>query len=385
MVISRRGLFLLLFPAVALVAAACGGGSGEDSGPAPNEGRVLAGTDLSKHSVPLKDIHFDTFDGGSITLSEISEDKLFSLRNRIPPFTSPPYDDVSGGSWMDDSDLVIGYVGEEGGAWAYPIKMLNFHEIVNDELDGVPVLVTYCPLCRSGIVFDRRVDGEVLTFGNTSALFETDLVMFDRATYSFWWQVAGEAIVGELTGKRLDVLPATTITWGEWKAMHPDTLVLSLNNGFQRPYGRDPYVGYGDAVNAGSFPFPVSEAAADDRLRAADEVLGVALGGETRAYPLGQLGDAAVNDTLGEERIVVLSSAAGPSGAVYRAELGGRAFTFEFRDGAYVDAETGSAWNLSGQAVAGPLAGERLDPLPGRYAFWFAYVSAFPDVDVYQP
>ncbi|MEE8346624.1 MAG: DUF3179 domain-containing (seleno)protein, partial [Dehalococcoidia bacterium] len=180
-------------------------------------------------------------------------------------------------------------------------------------------------------------------------------------------------------------LPAVTITWDEWKALHPDTLVLSRDTGFSRSYERDPFLDYAGAVNEGRFPFPVSEAANDDRLSPADEVLGLNLGDEIKAYPLRRLGNAAVNDSLGGQRIVVFSSADGPSGNAFRAEVDGRALAFAFRDGGYVDEETGSRWDLSGSATAGPLKGERLEPLPSRYTFWFAFVAAFPETNVYAP
>ena len=111
------------------------------------------------------------------------------LRDAIWSIYEPGYEDVTGGGWLNDRDLVLGYVGLDA-EYAYPIKMLNFHELVNDVIDGIPVLVTYCPLCGSGIVFDRQLGGEVLVFGNTSALFENDLVMFDYETESYWFQTA---------------------------------------------------------------------------------------------------------------------------------------------------------------------------------------------------
>jgi hypothetical protein len=335
--------------------------------------------------VPLEDVHFDTFDGRSIPLSDIGEERIIALRDAIPPLDTPRYDAVPGGDWLDDDDLVIGYEGEKGGAWAYPFQILNFHEIVNDNLDGVPVLVTYCPLCRSGIVYDRRLDGSLLTFGNTSALYESDLVMFDRDTNSYWWQTAGEAIVGTLTGQRLAVLPAVTTTWGQWKEAHPQTLILSRDTGFSAPYESDPFAGYADTVNSGRFPFPVSEASADGRLSPAEEVLGVLIEGASVAYPLGLLGDAAVNDIVGEIRMVLFASADGPSGAAYLPEVDGRELTFGFVDGGYVDEQTGSEWDIAGEAVEGLLKGERLQPMPSRRTFWFAYVAAFPDTEIFLP
>jgi len=371
---------------IAIAAIACGSGSDEPVEASPTDtSQVVGGVDLSIHEVSLSDVHFDTFDGGSIPLSEISEERLLSLVDAIPPLDTPKYDDASGGDWLEDDDLVIGYVGEGAGTWAYPIKILNSHEIVNDDLDGVPVLVSYCPLCRSGVVYDRRLDGRELTFGNTSALFENDLVMLDRETNSYWWQVAGRAIVGTLTGEQLEVLPAVTTTWAAWRSEHPETLVLSRDTGYSRSYDFDPFAGYRNSVNDERFPFPVSEDALDGRLAAGDEVLGVIVNDESRAYSLRALGDAAVNDELGGQSIVVFSNEDGPAGGAYDAVVDGNPLTFSFEDGGYVDAETGSRWNLSGEAVDGDLAGATLERLPSRYSFWFAYFASFPDTDVYVP
>lgn len=375
----------ITFVVLVAIGIACAGGSDEQARESPDEtGRVVGGVDLSIHDVPLSDVYFDTFDGSSIPLSEIGEERLLSLVDAIPPLDTPKYDAAAAGDWLDLDDLVIGYEGANGGAWAYPLKILNFHEIVNDDLDGIPVLISYCPLCRSGVVYDRRLDGRELTFGNSSALYENDLVMFDRETNSYWWQVAGRAIVGTLTGEQLDVLPAITTTWGSWRDEHPDTLVLSRETGFVRSYAADPFGSYRESVNDEKFPFPVSADALDGRLAAGDEVLGVIVSGESRAYSLRALGDAAVNDELGGQPIVVLSSDDGPSGGAYRPVVDGNLLTFAFEDGSYVDAETGTRWNLSGEAVKGELKGTTLDRLPSRYTFWFAYIGAFPDTDVYS-
>ena len=367
------------------MAAACGGGDDARNDSAGADRDSVAGIDLSRHSVPLADVHFDTFDGGSVPLSEIGEELVLSLVDAIPPIDEPRYENASGGDWLEGEDLVIGYIGANGGAWAFPIKILNLHEIVNDELDGTPVLISYCPLCRSAIVYDRRLDGRELTFGNSSALYESDLVMFDRETRSYWWQVAGEAIVGTLTGARLTTLPSTTATWAQWLQEHPETLVLSRETGFPRSYERDPFAGYRDQVNDERFPFPVSAAALDGRLAPGDEVLGLTVGGDSRAYSARALGNAAVNDSLGGEEIVVFSTESGPTAAAYLADAGDGTLSFSYADGQYRDARTGSLWNLSGEAVSGPLQGTTLEPLPGRYTFWFAYIAAFPEADVYAP
>lgn len=363
----------VLLAVLALVAAACA--------PKPE-----AGTPASEgiqHAVPLEEIHFDTFDGGTIPLSRIRPEQIERLRDAIPPIDRPVYQPAAAATWLGSTDLVLGYVTAAGDAYAYPLRILNYHEIVNDELAGIPVLVSYCPLCRSGIVYDRRLDGRALSFGNTSALYESDLVMFDRETGSYWWQVAGRAIVGTLTGRALAALPSTTATWQDWAALHPATRVLSRETGHARPYDRDPFVLLPAALNDGRFPFPVSDAARDARLPAGDVVLGVQLGAEARAYPLARLGDAVVNDRVGGAPVVIMTRAKERTGAAFRAEIDGRALTFALRGGAVVDEGTSSRWDLAGRAVSGPLAGKRLEPVPSRTTFWFAYVAAFPGTTLY--
>ena len=248
-----------------LLAVACRGGVPDSSGEAaPAEsGDVTVGVppdvDLSRHDVPLDRIYFDTFDGRAVRLLESTPELRAKLLDAIPPIDNPRYADASAGDWLDPADLVLGYLAD-GVAYAYPFKILNFHEIVNDELGGTPVLISYCPLCRSGIVYDRRLNGQTLSFGNTSALYESDLVMVDRTTGSYWWQVAGRAIVGPLTGAALTPLPSTVSTWSDWVTLHPDTLILTRVTGVDRPYEQDSFADYEAYLESGRFPFPVSAA-----------------------------------------------------------------------------------------------------------------------------
>ena len=335
--------------------------------------------DMTIHSVPLDEIHFDTFDGGSVTLADSTPEIRAALLDAIPPIDDPVYGSAEQGDWLEPDDLVLGYQAGEN-AYAYPFKILNFHEIVNDEIDNVPVLVSYCPLCRSAIVYDRRVDGRELAFSNTSALHESDLVMVDRTTGSYWWQVAGSAIVGPLTGTSLEVLPSTVATWGEWKNTHPDTFILTRDTGFERPYESDSFGGYADYVASGNFAFPVSPASLDDRLPPASPVVAVRLGGTMRAYPVDDLASP-INDTVEGMPIVILPTDGG--GASFSAVSNGDVLTFERRGDRIIDAETQSTWSAGGVAVDGELAGTTLDPIPSRTQFWFALVGAFPDVEVF--
>ena len=340
---------------------------------------------MTTHIVPLEDIHFDTFDGRSLPLSRATPGDIERLRDWIPPIETPVYVAPEDGDLRPD-DLVLGYVTEEGQAYAFPTRILNFHEIINEELDGRPILITYCPLCRSGVVFDRRLSGRALTFGNTSALYDNDMVMYDHQTNSYWWHIAGRAIVGELSGAEMDPLPSSMTVWEEWLDRHPGTLILSTDTGFDRPYDRDPFTGYRDLVNMERRPFPDAEASLyDDRLDDGEEVLGVVLDGVARAYPLRRLGDAVVNDELAGIPLVMMSRVEGPTGVVFHRRLEERTLSFVLEHGSIRDLETGSTWGLDGRAVDGPLAGQRLTPLPARSSFWFAFVASFPDTDVYEP
>jgi hypothetical protein len=335
--------------------------------------------DLSLHSVPLDEVYFDTFDGGSVPLSDSTPELRERLLDVIPPIDRPVYGDVGAGDWLDQSDLVLGYV-SGGQAYAYPFKILNFHEIVNDDLDGLPVLISYCPLCRSAIVYDRRVGGDVLSFGNTSALYESDLVMVDRSTGSYWWQVAGTAIVGPLTGARLEPLPSTVATWAAWASQYPETLVLTRETGYTRPYERDAFAGYAEILDSGRFAFPVGEAARDARLPPSALVVGVVIADVARAYPVDNMTDP-INDSVAGEPIVVFPTDGGA--AVFSAVVDGETLEFQNRDADLVDAETGSIWTPSGVAVSGRHKGAALRPIPSRTTFWFAFVGAFPDVQIH--
>ncbi len=344
------------------------------------EAQTPPDVDLSLHSVPLNEIYFDTFDGGSVPLSESTPELRLRLLDAIPPIDRPVYGDASAGDWLAPDDLVLGYLAG-GQAYAYPFKILNYHEIVNDLLDGVPVLISYCPLCRSAIVYDRRVDGDVLSFGNTSALYESDLVMVDRTTGSYWWQVAGTAIVGPLTDAALEPLPSVVATWTDWASLHPETLVLTRATGFSRPYERDAFAGYADIIDSGRFPFPVGEAAQDARLRPSALVVGVVINEVARAYPVENLIDP-INDEVGGNEIVVFPTEGGAT--VFGAIVDDETLRFELRNGDFVDVETGSVWTSSGVAVSGARQGATLTPFPSRTTFWFAFVGAFPDVELHN-
>ena len=330
--------------ALAVVASACSGSEATSSLPNPTvtsgapPGSVspFQGPDITKvpdldtsdHSVPLEEIVFDTFQGSAIPLTEASQSLILDLRDAIRPIYNPVYETpAETDEWLNEDARVIGYTTERG-AYAYPAAILDFHEIVNETLDDVPLVITYCPLCGSGIVYRREVDGQVLLFGNTSALYESDLVMYDHQTGSYWHQVLGEVIAGPLTGTRLPLMPSMTTTWSQWKTLFPQTRVLSARSlGPVSRYQRDPFAGYESTVNSGFFPFPVRQGMQDRRLPLGAHVLTVQVEGQQKAYPLERLGDAVVNDTVGNTPVVIFSQVEGPGGTAFLPQAGGRSNT----------------------------------------------------------
>ncbi|MFQ5773409.1 MAG: DUF3179 domain-containing protein [Kiloniellaceae bacterium] len=195
-----------------------------------------AGPEAWKYAWPRTD-----FTQRSIELSEIISGG--PPKDGIPSIDDPQFVAVAEMRELAPTEPVIG-LEVNGDARAYPLRILTWHEIVNDVVGGVPVTVTYCPLCNSAVVYDRRLDGKAVEFGTTGKLRNSDLVMYDRDTESWWQQFLGEAIVGQRTGTRLKVIPSRLESWQRFAARHPDGRVLVPNDPRGRPYGANPYVGY---------------------------------------------------------------------------------------------------------------------------------------------
>lgn len=336
-------------------------------------------TDFSKISVPVKEI----VSGGP------PKDGIPAIDE--PKFESPAQAD----RWLENSDPVV--VVEHGGeVKAYPLGILIWHEIVNDNVGGQPVSVTFCPLCNTALVFDRNVAGRILDFGTTGRLRHSDLIMYDRQTETWWQQAVGEAIVGELLGTVLDFVPANTYAWEMARSLYPDLLVLSRDTGHQRDYGRNPYVGYDDP---GGSPLPMFFRADEDpRLPAMERVVSVDIG-DGWAVGFKALSEARViNDEAGGLSFAVVWKSGASSAvdrsqissgrdvgqtAVFDRRLGDRTLTLEWTNESLRDTETGTTWDLAGRAVAGPLTGERLRSVPHGNHFWFGWVVFRPDTRVW--
>lgn len=296
---------------------------------------------------------------------------------------------------LAEFDPVLG-VALGGDARAYPLRVLAWHEVVNDRFADAegPVLVTYCPLCGSGVVTRRVVDGTHTTFGVSGLLYRDNLVLYDGATGSLWSQLLATAVRGPATGTRLELLPTTLSTWGEWRTRHPDTRVLLpppysgtvAARETPRNYLLDPYAAYrtNDRTGFGEGGYATTgEAAfADDRLHPKTYVLGVARDAVARAYPLPAVATAgAVSDTVGDMPLVVTT--VGDDLVAYDRRVGGRRHEFERDDDHLVAA--GSRWAVdSGVAVDGVHAGERLSRVPATGQFWFAWLRLHPETTVWD-
>ena len=338
-------------------------------------------TNFSRHTVPYREI----LSGGP------PPDGISSIDD--PEFTTLE----AAAGWLAPLEPVIAVeIGSD--VRAYPLQIMTWHEIVNDEVGGRPVSVTFCPLCNSAIAFDRQLDGVIYDFGTSGLLRNSDLIMYDRQTHSWWQQFTGEAIVGSQAGKLLTMLPAAIMSWQEFQAAYPDGMVLDRPAGGgtgPKQYGSNPYAGY-DRVDNPPFLFGGD---LDGRLLPKERVVAVSIGGEDIAYPFSLLRKAGVvHDRQGGKDLVVffepetlsvldaaaISESAGVGSAgVFLREVDGRVLTFSAAGGRFIDDQTNSAWNIAGHAIEGPLAGSRLAPVVHGNHFWFAWAAFRPDTRIH--
>jgi len=384
----RTAAGLLALISLAVVQPACAQApGGQDKG---REEIRLRGsdqwaTDFSITSVPLSEI----VSGGP-------------PKDGIPAIERPRFEPVDAADrWLDDLDPVL--VVEVGGSVkGYPLGILIWHEIVNDELSGVPLTVTFCPLCNTALVFDRRLDGRLLDFGTTGRLRQSDLVMYDRQTESWWQQAVGEAIVGVLTGERLVTVPANTLGWDRARQLYPDMRVLSRDTGFPSyessgRYGQNPYREY----DSGNGPYRrFFQGSFADDLPAMERVAAIDVG-EGWAAGFGDLQKTGVAHGAADDQAFVVFWVSGAASALDESRIASgrdvgqtaafsrvfddRTLTFAaMEDGRYRDRETGSTWDLAGRATDGPLKDSRLTPVPHGNHFWFAWTAFRPASAVWR-
>lgn len=337
-------------------------------------------TDFSRHTVALEEIR----SGGP-------------PKDGIPAIDNPSHVEVEEANrWLEANEPIV-RVRAGGEVRGYPLQVLIWHEIVNDNLGGVPLAVTFCPLCNTAAAFRREFDGRVLDFGTTGRLRFSNLIMYDRQTETWWQQADGRAIVGRYAGERLGSFPAEIVSWGDFVEAHPKASVLSRDTGFRRDYGTNPYVGYDDVDRP---PFLYQGPPTPDALPPMARVLTLELGDEAVAYPYSLLREQrVVNDTVAGVPVLVLwaegTASALDRGLIsrgrevgsalaYRRQLDDRVLSFQMKGGKLVDTETGSTWDNLGRAESGPFKENELTPIVAINHFWFSWAAFRPDTRIFE-
>ncbi|MDP2578231.1 MAG: DUF3179 domain-containing protein [Gemmatimonadota bacterium] len=318
-------------------------------------------------------------------------------RDRVPSINDPKFvSSEEAAEWLGDREPVA--VLTLGGEMrAYPVQILLYHDVVNDWIGDTPVLVSFCILCGSSIAFDRRFDGRVLEFGYAGLLNNSNLVMYDKQTETWWGQIVGEGLVGDYAGERLDMIAAPVMSFKDFKASAPDGRVLSRDTGFDKPYGE------GRLVEYDGNPNPIKRVFwkdVDVRLSAKERVMVIESGDDIVAVPYEALGERRLitTDVGGTEFVVfwgpgtasiyseVTADGHDVGAAVaYYTEIDGRRLRFKpAGEGRFEDRETGSVWTLAGDAIEGPLAGRSLRPAEAAVHFWFVWAAYRPETRVVQ-
>ncbi len=316
-------------------------------------------------------------------------------KDGIPALTDPKFITIDEASkWLKDEEPVI-FLKHGNIVKGYPLQILIWHEIVNDKIDSVPVIVTFCPLCYSAIVFNRKIGKMTVMFGVSGLLRNSDLVMYDSYTESFWQQFTGESIVGNYTGTKLKTLPAQIISFKEIKESYPEATILSRETGYNRKYGMNPYSGYDD-IDQSPFMF---KGKVDDRLPPNEKVIGIKKTCYTKAYPYSITNEEhVINDALNGTKFVVFHSEGAVSAldsqfimdsrdvgstGVFFSEIDGSELTFKYSNGKFIDNETLSLWDITGKSVMGVLRGKQLNRIESGDYFAFAWFAFYPDSKIY--
>lgn len=312
---------------------------------------------------------------------DASEGNLVTLlpKDAIQSIDQPEFMDAEQATDEFEPDEMILGVVINGEARAYSIPHISLHEIVNDTVGGQPIVVTWCPLCYTGIVYARDFMDPATTFGVSGKLLNNALVMYDRRTGSLWSQVFGKAVIGPLRGTELSDIPSWHTTWQDWVGRYPET--LALRKGY---YGAlDPYSSYYRSDIAGAS----DEREYDDRLYVKEFVIGVELNGEAVAYAYNILNEEPViNDFIGGEPVVVVFDINTGSGVVFKREINQKILSFQAGKGfTLVDIESNTAWDgLTGRAISGIFIGSELERVKSTRSFWFGWVGNYPDTRIYE-
>ncbi len=306
-------------------------------------------------------------------------------KDGIPSIDDPQFSAVAAIDFLEADDLVVGVkVGDE--IRAYPHPVLDWHEIVNDEIANLPLALTYCPLTGTAIGWQREINGTVTSFGVSGLLYNSNLIPYDRETDSNWSQMRLDCVQGDLKGERIETYPVLETSWATWKRLFPDSKVLNTNTGFSRNYKVYPY---GDYQTSNRTIFPVTPE--DERLHAKERVLGVIVDGEAKLYRFNALGDkatAVLQDEVHDLPIVIFGSESDNYMVAFRSELAdGTNLTFEAvqgEDTIVASDNEGNRWTVFGQAASGPRKGQHLQSTDSYIGYFFSWGAFYPDAAIVE-
>lgn len=311
----------------------------------------------------------------------IPEDQIFigAGRDAIPAIDNPSFTTASEVTFLDDDELVIG-IKVNGELKAYPHRIISYHEVVNDRIGEEPVAVTFCPLTGSALAWDRIINGEETTFGVSGFIHKNNLIAFDRLTNNNWSQMLVKSVKGSLIGKSLDTFPLIELNWKYWKSAFPNSKVLNTDTGFRRNYSFYPY-GRNYSSDNDDIIFPIHEE--DDRLDRKSLSHGIFYNSELQVFPLGFFSEEiqTVNRTFGGNEVVLVGSISLQLVISYsRVVNDGTVLKFTPLQEDFpimMEDNEGNKWNVFGECVSGPRAGERLEKVPSYNAYWFAWADFF--------
>ncbi len=299
----------------------------------------------------------------------------------IPALTNPEFGDAGSAGYLGDADLVIG-VKVANDIKAFPHPILDWHEIINDDVNGIKMAITYCPLTGSGIAWSRIVNQTETTFGVSGLLYNTNLIPYDRLTSSRWSQMKLQSVNGELKGTFIKTYKIVETTWKTWRSMYPATKVVTTNTGYSRSYGVYPYGDY--KTNNSSLLFPVNNK--DTRLPQKERVLGVLVNGAAKAYKIGSFGKLdIISDNVGGENIVVAGSSTDNFIVAYNRSVSGTTLEFTPLTGQLpliMKDNLGNKYDIFGVAIEGPNVGAELRQTTSYIAYWFAWAAFYPKTDL---
>ncbi len=301
-------------------------------------------------------------------------------KDGIPSIDDPNFDDAESVDFLDNDELVIGII-HNGITKAYPHSILNWHEIVNDNISDIQYGLTYCPLTGTGIAWDRNINGSLTTFGVSGKLYNTNLIPYDRASDSYWSQMRLDCVNGELMGSGITTFNVIETSWATWKEAYPDTKVLNTDTGHNRNYDEYPYEDY--RTNNARILFPVS--INDTRLPSKERVLGLVEGETKRVYSIELFEDnQVIVDQIDGKEIIVIGSKENNFIVAFENQNLSNLICVSEQLPVIAEDEEGNRITLSGEVADGPLAGTQLVPQKAFMGYFFSFGAFYEDIEIYD-